>query len=298
MNPKIAIIVLNWCQPKLTINCVKSILKGSYRHFNIYIIDNYSDDNSKEMFESKFKNNLQVKIIQTKENLGYTGGNNYGLKIATHKNNPEYVCILNNDTMVNKQFLSEIVKAIKIHGSNNIFFPLILNWKSNTVQSGGLTDFLPTPLQFKYRGNNKKEVTQIEESKYLSGCCFVIKTKQLQSYNGFDESFFMYGEDIDFGIRARALGSKLLLIPKSHIHHRGASGFSPLAAYYSTRNNFYLISRYSKHKAIEFFRSNFWFLILVIYHLLKMKPKIAVAFIKGELAYFKGETGKFIPSSR
>ena len=98
---KVSVIVLNFNQYKLTIDCIESLLKQSFEDFEIILIDNFSKDESYKKFMDKFENNPQIKIFQTNKNLGYTGGNNFGVT----KSNGNYIAILNNDTEVEQDWL-------------------------------------------------------------------------------------------------------------------------------------------------------------------------------------------------
>ena len=78
--PRISIIVLNWNGKDDTIECIQSLFKINYSNFDIIIVDNGSTDNSVEIFKKEFTK--KIHIIETKKNLGYAGGNNFGIKYA------------------------------------------------------------------------------------------------------------------------------------------------------------------------------------------------------------------------
>lgn len=290
-TPKIAILILNWQQPNLTVNCVKSVLKSTYENFQIYLIDNHSEDNSFMIFKKEFINCRKIKLLETRENLGYAGGNNYGAREALRRYSPDYLCILNNDTLVNSNFLKFLLFAARKYGENNIYFPLIYDWKGKETLSGGTNDYLPTPFQFKYRHKKNLGFQKAEESRYLGGCCFLIKTEFFNRSNGFDENYFMYAEDIDFGIRAKKMGAKLYLVPQAKIRHRGATSFSPLSSYYSCRNTFYLIKKFFGNSYLEYLRAIFWFSFWALFQFLTLKPRISFAFLRGFISFLKNEKG-------
>ncbi len=112
MPPKVSVIILNWNQPRLTVDCINSVLKQKYTNFEILLVDNASRDNSVEIFEERFGDNEKIRIIVNPENLGYAGGNNEGVKRARG----DYIAILNNDTTVEKDWLEELIKALESDG--------------------------------------------------------------------------------------------------------------------------------------------------------------------------------------
>jgi hypothetical protein len=287
-QPRIAILILNWKKTAETILCVKSVLRISYWNYKIFLIDNSADNKSCGKFQKEFGHNAKIRLLQTNSNLGYAGGNNYGSKIAFDDNYFDYLCILNNDTYVHKDFLKHLVQEAAKTGGNNIYTPLILAWKSDIIQSGGLNDYLPTAFQFGHKMEKDKGMRKIEESPYLRGCCFLIKANIYKKLEGFREDFFMYGEDIDFGRRAQKKGGRIYLIPTAKIWHK-ISKFSPASAYYTARNTFHLIHEQIPHKEIEYLRAAFWFILLILINLYRLKFSTAAAFIWGILAFFRKE---------
>lgn len=280
---KIAIIVLNWRQSDLTINCVKSLLVNNYENYRIFLVDNHSQDGSEEKFKEEFGNNPMVKILQTYDNLGYAGGNNWAIK-TLGENSFDYICILNNDTLVDRNLIKALLTAAARFGEKNIYFPLIFYWESDIIQSGGLRDYLPTPFQFKYKREKNRKLA-IEESPLLSGCCFLAKLDVFRRLGGFREDFFMYGEDIEFSIRAKKLGVRFFLVPQAKIWHKGAIVFTPSSAYYAVRNSLHLISELMDNKFYEYTRCVFWFSLLILVNIFRLRVKTAVGFIRGGMLF-------------
>src|SRR3990172_12049858 len=106
---KVSVIILSYKQKELTVNCIKSVLAQDYADIDIILVDNASQDGSVELFKKEFGKNKKIRIVESRENTGYTGGNNLGQKFA--KGN--YMVVLNNDAIVDRKWLSELVKAIE-----------------------------------------------------------------------------------------------------------------------------------------------------------------------------------------
>lgn len=292
-SPKIAVLIVNWRQPALTIDCVKSVLNNNYPNFKIFLINNGSNDNSEALFGKNFSNNHKVTVVQVGENLGYTGGNNLAANVASKEYSPEYLLILNNDTVAEKNFFTKLVAATEKYGKQNIYFPLIFSWKSKIIQSAGLRDYLPTLFQFKHKGRKDYQNIGFEEAKYLSGCCFLIKTNLFEKLKGFNEDYFMYSEDTDFGLRAQKIGIKFILVPQAEIWHKGVSGVSALSVYYSTRNCLFIIKKFKTNKFFEYLRAIYWLSALSSFHSLRSRRlKIFLAFIHGWISFLRKELGR------
>jgi len=102
MLPKVFIIILNWDNWTDTKDCLKSLENNGYPNYEVVVVDN----GSTEKFEIS---DPKIKVIYNKENLGFSGGNNVGIKYALD-NNADYVLLLNNDTIVNHNFLNKLVE--------------------------------------------------------------------------------------------------------------------------------------------------------------------------------------------
>ncbi|HET6516311.1 MAG TPA: glycosyltransferase family 2 protein, partial [Thermodesulfovibrionales bacterium] len=109
-DPKIAIIVINWNGRDDTLECLASVRQVDYPHFEVIVVDNGSSDNSVEAIRNAFP---EVTVIETRENLGFAGGNNVGMRHAL-KNRSEYIFLLNNDTVVDSQILKSFIRSSRL----------------------------------------------------------------------------------------------------------------------------------------------------------------------------------------
>lgn len=266
---KIAIIVLNWKQPQLTIDTVNSLLKIKHSSFSfhLYIVDNGSPDDSVKLFSAKYQNNDLISIISTDKNLGYVGGNNFGIKEA-FKKDFDYILLTNNDVIFNSNFLEELLKITSKNPKIGIAGPKIYfapghEFHKNRYSSkelgkviwsaGGRIDW--NNIIGSNIGVDEVDHGQLDKINsdvdFISGCVMLVKTSLLKKIGLFDEKFFMYLEDADFCQRAKASGYQLVYIPTSKVWHINAgsskSGGS-LHDYFLTRNRLLFAFKYASSR--------------------------------------------------
>ena len=264
MIPRVAVIILNWKQPQLTLDTVNSFFKIKHTNFNyqIILIDNGSPDNSINLFESHFGKNPIVTILKSKSNLGYVG-NNLGIKYALKKKF-DYYLVVNNDVIFDSKFLEILMKEISLY-PNSILSPKIyfapgyefhkdryfkkdlgkviwavggtIDWQNIYGSNLGIDEVDKGQYDLK-----------IPPSDFISGCCFLVSRKFFQDVGLFDEKYYLYLEDADLSRRAIKAGYQLKVVSDSFIWHvnSGSSGAgSSLHDYFLTRNRLLFTFRYA-----------------------------------------------------
>jgi len=250
---QVAIIALNWKQPKLTLDTIDSILKITHKNFNyqIVLIDNGSPDDSLKIFQDKFSQNNKIKIIETGSNLGYVG-NNVGLKYAL-KHNFDYCLLINNDVIVDPIFLDNLIS----NGRNydlvgpKIYFAPGLEYhhdRYSKKEIGHVIWFAGGQMDWNNIYGSNIGVDQVDHGQFdqinskidfVTGCCLLIKKNVLQKIGFLDEKYFMYLEDVDFCQRAKNAGFKMAYIPNSkiwHVNSGSSKSGGDLHDYFITRN--------------------------------------------------------------
>ena len=237
-----SIVVLNYNAGDLLLNCVESIYKTQNQEFEVIVVDNISTDNSHKKCKEKFP---EIHLIENKENLGYCEGNNVGIRKA----NGEFIVILNPDTKVEPDWLTELFKAYETFG-DGLYQPKILAFENNLIESGG--NMLQV-FGFGYaKGRGILDNGQYDKSceiGYASGACLFTKTEIIKKIGLFDPFIFLYHDDLDLGWRAAQLEIKSFYAPKSKIYHAGSYNYkwSAKKFYWLERNRHYcLLTHYSK----------------------------------------------------
>lgn len=217
---KVFIIILSFNGSNDLIECLGSLVKGEkgleWLKINILVVDNKSNDGSVDKvrgFIGKHDLKKRVKIIENKKNLGFAAGNNVGIKYALRKG-ADSVLLLNQDTLVQKNFLEGLMK-----NGADIVAPVIRSKRGSDwiYDYGGRVNWWlgrPTHLE------KRKLVEGSGSIDYVSGCAMLVKRQVFKKIGFLDERFFLYFEDADFCLRAAKAGFKIAVEPRSVITHK------------------------------------------------------------------------------
>ena len=219
---KIGIVVINWNGLNLLKKYLKSIIDNS-ENSTVYVIDNNSSDDSIFYLRQNFK---EVEIISLEKNYGFAEGYNKGLK----KVKEDYVCIINNDILVTKDWLSSIREKLRKH-PQSIIQPNILDINNDEFfeyagASGGFIDKYGYPFcRGRIFDTLEKDGGQYRDSKifWASGACFFISKKIFYDIGGFDKRFFAHMEEIDLCWRGFNKGFDCYSVTSSKVFHLGAA---------------------------------------------------------------------------
>jgi len=259
---KIAVIVLNYNGWENTLECVESLknARNSKVGMEIIVVDNNSTDSSKQHL-----NNIQdITLIQNEDNLGYSGGNNVGIKYALDKNF-DFVLLINNDTYVGKNFFRGLYQGLEIADilSPKIYFAPGYEFHKSRYHktdlgnviwfSGGKIDW-QNVMGF-HMGVDEIDNGQFAESReidFATGACMLVKTKVFKRIGLLDEKYFLYLEDMDFCVRAKKAGFSIVFFPKATLWHKNAASVggsgSSLQDYYITRNRLLFAFKFASLK--------------------------------------------------
>lgn len=219
--PKVSIIILNWNGLKDTIECLDSLQKITYPNYEVMVVDNGSKGNEAGILRKKYRD--YIKLIANKDNLGFAGGNNQAIKQIIREGQSDYVLLLNNDTIVDKEFLSELVKVAESDSNIAMVGPKIYYYDHRDVlQTAGArinwwTGFPPLI------GTNERDVGQydnIKEVDYVSGCALLVKKEVIAETGMLDKNYFMYYEETDWCARVKKAGYLIKYVPKAKIWHK------------------------------------------------------------------------------
>ncbi len=235
MNAKVAVVVLNYRNAQDTIECLESILNSSYNDFIVYVVDNASPDNSmhtmqqwaqskqiaflscqeSEKDHTRDLSKYALVFIQTQDNGGYAAGNNVGIKFALNDAVFQYIWILNNDTVVPKDTLQNVLDFATKTASDLTGIPLFEQSTQRLQAYCGHID--------KYTGKSSyvTDKRQIGDPlNYIHGASMFIKTDTFSKIGLLPEEYFLYYEEVDFCFNARKHGLKIGIAEKSKVYHK------------------------------------------------------------------------------
>lgn len=239
MNEKIGVVVLNYKVAKLALKAVDSILKSSYKNIHVYLVDNNSKDGLEELVKEQYKDEKQLTTLFLKDNTGYTGGNNVGIKAAL-KDECSWVMLFNPDAVVQKDTI-EIMHKRAIANNAQIINPKIYFADSKIIWFAGKV-FDKLNVLGHHRGVDEEDSGKYDQEEELedgTGCALLIKDEVFEKIGLLDEQYFLYYEESDFIYRARENGFKVMYIPSAIVYHDNAKSTglgSPLQDYFITRN--------------------------------------------------------------
>lgn len=290
--PKVVVIVLNWNGRALTAECLDSLQKVTYPNFEAILVDNASTDGSQQFLKELYP---RVTLLENEANLGFAAGNNVGIREALRRNS-DYVLLLNNDTVVDPSFLSELVKAGEADRRVGILNPKIYYHDRPNVlwyAGGHLSLYRGISVHFGFRQVDSGQYDTAREVNFLTGCAFLIKRQVIEKIGLLDEIFFCYSEDADWSLRAIRAGYKGLYVPSSMIRHKIGVATkvkgNEFGMRMGTRNAMYMVYKHARTAQFLIFLFLFsinWILRNAVKSLLSRDYATLLGLYKGITGFF------------
>ena len=234
-EPLVSIILSNYNGLKHLKECFDSLNNLDYQNFEIIFIDNCSQDKSVEFIKNNYPH---VRIIQNEKDYGFSGANN----IAAKQAKGEYIAFLNIDTVVDKNWLKELVKVAEKSKDIGIVVSKMYYYHNKTLinYAGGCFDGYGKTLHI---GENQKDKNILNVERETFYACFAAALIKRRLYNKielFDSIYYAYSEDLDLSWRAWISGYRVIYTPKSFIYHKIGQIIrtekSPRKTFYYERN--------------------------------------------------------------
>jgi len=235
----IFIILVNWNRAQDTIECIRSIESSDYPNFTTVVVDNGSLDDSLSILK---RVNDKIILIESSQNLGFTGGNNLGINYAL-EHNADYVLLLNNDAFIAPDALKKMAAVAESDSKIGMVTPKILyHPERDRIWSAG-TKYYEWCMTTRLTGYGQKDVGQYDSEcdlPFAVGCAMFIKKEVLSRVGLLDDDIFAVGEDVDYGMRAMRQGYRIRYVPTAVAWHKesvSAGGKdAPQYVYYQSRN--------------------------------------------------------------
>ncbi len=239
------------------------------------------------------QSNKRLILIRNEKNYGFSEGNNIGIRYALKALDPEYILLLNNDTVVKSDFLDELIKAADRDNSIGFVGPMIYyydyNGRTDTISSVGMNLIMDRGWFYRV-GYNEVDHGQYMNMKtvdYLEGACLLVRRSVLDKVGLLDSRYFAYWEETDLCMRGRDAGYKCICVPTAKIWHKvSSSSTSGIRLYYMTRNRFWFFRDHATRQELYsfltyFFSRQFW--IITRDYAYKRDMRSIFIFFKGVL---------------
>lgn len=242
-------------------------------------MDNGSQDGTPDYIQRFYKKflNSKLKIFRLSKNHGWPGGNNRGALLAK---DVEFILFLNDDVIVEKNLLKELINSMIQDNTIGAIQPIILN-PDGSIQTAG---FFINKLLFSYAINFKP--TKIMPIVYASGSALFVKREIFIRLGLFDENLFLYNDDLDFGLRVWLYGYKCVTNPKVQVYHFGGQkNYRQMAnvMYYIVGNSIYVMGKYYPYFQFILLITVYIFIVIsiAIYKFFTFQKLIALSMLKG-----------------
>lgn len=260
MTQLVAIILINYHGQNDTIECIKSLMKIDYNNYKIVVVNNDEVD-SGELLNELSKNAEFSKIygntlfyLYSGGNIGFSGGNNCGIDFAAEKFNPDFYLLINNDTTVERDFLTKLVQGALKFPDANLYSGKIMYYSTPSIiwYAGGEYD--RSTGWTHHFGANEQDCCKFDEIRSVSfatGCLWLLPKKTIENVGKLSEDYFLYSEDTDYCCRVIDNGGTIIYIPESVIYHKVSAStgkISDLQQYYYVRNDLLCVSKYCRRK--------------------------------------------------
>ena len=247
-TPRIGVVVLNWNGRAHLGPCLRSLRAQDHPEFVVVVVDNGSVDGSADYVANEFP---FVELVALDENRRFAAGNNAGVAHALRRG-VDVVLVLNNDTVAPPDFLSSLVRAFDDPGVGIAGPRVVYADRPGTIWYGG--GYFRRFLGFAHHRALRRPVDAGKDpagpTDWVTGCALAVRAGVWESLGGLDEAFYIYSEDVDFCLRARAAGWRVVYEPRARLEHAVSASvggrMSTFKAYHRTRARRQLARRHGR----------------------------------------------------
>lgn len=244
-EPKVTIIVVNWNKRADVINLLDSLRTIVYRNYSIVVVDNASTDDSVPAIKA---HPLEVTLLQNAENVGGTGGFNAGMRYALDTLEQQYLWLLDNDAEVTPHTLTELVRAMEADPRIGAAGSCIMSPEDRTlmVEAGGFVHWRSGTWapNLRYARLNDQDNRKIIDVDYVAACSALVRDITVREVGVMDDRYFLHWDDIEFCLRMKAHGQRVVAVVASKVYHGVEKGCNPGVIYYDFRNGLLTASKH------------------------------------------------------
>ena len=241
MNIEVSVITINYNGLEDTCALIESIPFNE--NMEVIVVDNASNNHEADIITQRYP---QVKVIKSKRNLGFAGGNNLGILAAHGK----YLFLINNDTVFKEFNIQALIDRMEYSSIIGIVCPKIrFAWGNNPIQFTGYTSLSKVTVRNRAIGFGEDDHGQYDTAHptpYAHGAAMLIRRDAIEKVGLMPECYFLYYEELDWSMMFSRAGYQIWYEPKCTIYHKESQSTgqnSPLRTYYLTRNRLLLVHR-------------------------------------------------------
>ena len=296
--PHVVACVLTWNEYDDTKTCLKSLAAQTYAPLEVILVDNNSTDGSIDRLRAEFPD---VTIVENDRNLGFSRAQNEAIERGLARD-ADYLWVLNNDIVLPPTVLERLVAEIEAAPSIGMITPMIMdgeetwfsygqvNRRSGHINAGPLA-------RLRRRLSRRDADDRFIENDYAPLCCLLVSADVFRTVGLFPDPYFIYTEDVEFCLRAREAGFRVVTDSGLTVDHAASSSSggdqNPLTNYYVARNRWLLQRRTESIRMHRFLPTYaLWFWKRAALALLKRRPDGARALIEGTIDGTRNRTGK------
>jgi hypothetical protein len=277
-KPLVSVITVNYRQASITCALLDSIDQNSYKNLEVIVVDNGSEQDCSTLFQKHYPS---VQVLSIRDNLGFAGGNNLGIKTAKG----DFIFLVNNDTEWTSGLVESLLERFDMDDSIGVVSPKIrYHHTPDMIQYAGFTEINSLTGRNETIGKNEKDSGQYDTASltpYTHGAAMMLKKEVIQEVGLMPENYFLYYEELDWCHQIKEAGYDLWYEPKGLIYHKESASvgkLSSLKLYYLTRNRLLFMRRNIKGWRLGLFLSYFFSITFPI--------KSLIFLIKGEWTSF------------
>lgn len=294
VSPKVSIITVNYRNPGITLELLRSIQKLSFQDFEVIVVENSPVEDATRKYKAVFP---QVKVEISPQNLGFAGGNNLGIQASSG----DFLYFVNNDTEVVDESFIPLLEAFEDPKIGAASPKIKYFHHPDTIQFAGFSEINILGRNTMY-GKNEVDKGQHDTPKfipYAHGAAMMVRREIVDKIGGMPEGYFLYYEELDWSAQIVAAGYQIAYVPTAVIYHKESMSvgkMSPLKIFYQTRNRIVFMRRnMSSMKQLGFF---FYFFLVAFpknigMHFLRKEKNLLRSYIKGTLEALSYQPTKF-----
>jgi GT2 family glycosyltransferase len=248
--PLVHIVILTWNGRNDTLECLRSLVPVWSDRIRGILVDNGSTDGTAEAVKHEFPDLI---LLENRENLGFTEGSNVGIRYALD-HGADYVLLLNNDTVVDKGFLRELLQVAARSDRIGFVSPKIYFSDPPDMLWFAGARFYSWCGYGRMVGYREKDCGQYDEVREIDrpcGCAVLVSRRLCEEVGLMDPGIFLYSDEVEWTLRARKKGFEAYYAPKARVWHKVSATVGrerhPDSYYYGLRNTLYALNRHAPY---------------------------------------------------